>query len=126
MKINCYAVFDAKIADYQLAIFDIKDEGAIRQFYDVLSDSNHRWSKHPEDYSLWSVVRSISASHKMIVQWAKDNNMESVTIGEQDLMFTAPDAWDYYLKQMPQSFDVYLGCSYVSNELLLRLFSTRI
>ena len=55
MKINCYAVFDAKIADYQLAIFDIKDEGAIRQFYDVLSDSNHRWSKHPEDYSLWSV-----------------------------------------------------------------------
>ena len=69
-----------------------------------------------------SVVRSISASHKMIVQWAKDNNMESVTIGEQDLMFTAPDAWDYYLKQMPQSFDVYLGCSYVppiSNNYLL-------
>lgn len=55
MKVNCYAVFDAKIADYQLSIFDIKDEGAIRQFYDVLSDNNHRWSKHPEDYSLWAV-----------------------------------------------------------------------
>lgn len=55
MKINCYAVFDAKIADYHLSIFDIKDEGAIRQFYDVLGDQNHRWAKHPEDYSLWSV-----------------------------------------------------------------------
>lgn len=68
-----------------------------------------------------SVVKSISQSHKMIVQWAKDNNMDMVVIGEQDLMFTAPDAWDYYLKQMPQSFDVYLGCSYVppiSNNIL--------
>ena len=92
-------------------------------------------NRHPEDYGrllgefiqqgitkfmFWeakvfsdSVVRSINASHKMIVQWAKDNNMESVTIGEQDLMFTAPDAWDYYLKQMPKEFDIYLGCTYV-------------
>lgn len=60
-----------------------------------------------------SVVKSISQSHKMIVQWAKDNDMDMVVIGEQDLMFTAPDAWDYYLKQMPQSFDIYLGCTYV-------------
>ena len=60
-----------------------------------------------------SVVRSISASHKMVVQWAKDNNMESVTIGEQDLMFTDKDAWEYYLKQMPNEFDIYLGCTYI-------------
>ena len=46
----------------------------------------------------------------MIVQWAKDNNMESVTIGEQDLMFTAPDAWDYYLKQMPTSIALNKDC----------------
>lgn len=55
MKVNCYSVFDAKLAEYHMCIFDIKDEGAIRQFSDVIGDPNHRWSKHPEDYSLWSV-----------------------------------------------------------------------
>jgi len=47
--------------------------------------------------------------------------MDMVVIGEQDLMFTAPDAWDYYLKQMPQSFDIYVACTYVppiSNNIL--------
>lgn len=55
MKVRCYAVFDAKIADFHLAIFDIKDEGAIRQFADAVSDKQTKWNKHPEDYSLWFV-----------------------------------------------------------------------
>lgn len=56
MKVKCYAVLDAKVADFQLAIFDIKDEGAIRQFADAINEKmNPRWAKHPEDYSLWCV-----------------------------------------------------------------------
>lgn len=60
-----------------------------------------------------SVVKSINASHRMLVQMAKDNDWDEITIGEQDLTFTAPDAWQYYLSQKPKSFDIFLGCSYI-------------
>lgn len=55
MKVNCYAVYDAKISDFHLAIFDIKHEGAIRQFSDAVNDKQTKWSRHPEDYSLWYI-----------------------------------------------------------------------
>lgn len=55
MIVKCYAVLDAKIKDFHLAIFDIEHDGAIRQFSDAVNDKNTRWGKHPEDYSLWYV-----------------------------------------------------------------------
>lgn len=55
MIVKCYAILDAKIADFHLAIFDIKNEGAMRQFSDAVNDQQTRWNKHPEDYSLWYV-----------------------------------------------------------------------
>lgn len=62
-----------------------------------------------------SVVKSINASHKMIVNWAKDNKKPYVIIAEQDLEFTCNKSWQYFLEQKPQDFDIYLGCSYVKN-----------
>lgn len=62
-----------------------------------------------------SVVKSINASHKMIVRWAKENNMPMVAIAEQDLEFTCDKSWEYFSEQMPQDFDIYLGCSYIKN-----------
>lgn len=62
-----------------------------------------------------SVVKSINASHKMIVNYAKDNNLPYVCIAEQDLEFTCEKSWEYFLEQMPQDFDIYLGCSYIKN-----------
>lgn len=55
MIVKCYAVLDAKISDFHLAIFDIKDEGAIRQFADAVNDKQTKWNRHPEDYSLWHI-----------------------------------------------------------------------
>lgn len=56
------------------------------------------------NYKFWdaivlkdSVVDSISASHKMIIQYAKDNGLKKVCIAEQDLTFTCPTAWQYFL-----------------------------
>ena len=73
-------------------------------------------------YKFWScimdrgsVVKSINASHKMIVQWAKNNNLPYVCVAEQDLEFTCDKAWQYFLEQMPKDFDIYLGCSYIKN-----------
>lgn len=60
-----------------------------------------------------SIIASINASHKMIVQWAKDNNLPEVTIAEQDLFFPAKDGWQHYLKNKPKDFDVYVASTYV-------------
>lgn len=72
------------------------------------------------DYKFWdavckkeSVVESINASHKMIVRNAKERGLKDVIIGEQDLTFTDKGAWDYFLKNKPKEFDIYLGATYI-------------
>lgn len=70
------------------------------------------------DYKIWppvedanNVVRSISLSHKQIIQNAKDRGLNEVCVAEDDVLFTAPDAWDWFLSKKPRFFDLYLaGC----------------
>ena len=59
-----------------------------------------------------SVVESINASHKTIVNWAKDHNKPYCIIAEQDVKFTSPTAWKYFLDNTPKTFDLYLSCTY--------------
>lgn len=54
----------------------------------------------------------ISRSFKRIVRWAKENGMDRVTIGEDDLLFSDPGAWKYYLENIPEDYDLYLGGIY--------------
>lgn len=54
----------------------------------------------------------INKAHRQIVQWAKDNNKDRVTIAEDDLIWYAPGAWKYYLDHMPEDFDIYLSSYY--------------
>lgn len=58
------------------------------------------------------VVKSINASHKMIVREAKEKGLKEVYIGEDDLMFTCDDSWNYFLKNKPDNFDIYIGGTY--------------
>ena len=60
-----------------------------------------------------SVVESINASHKKIVRMAKEAGWPYIIIGEDDILFSDKGAWQYYLDNMPQSFDLYLGATYV-------------
>lgn len=76
------------------------------------------------DYRIWPGIRNethpcqgISAAHKQIVQYAKDNNLDEITIAEDDIKFTAPGAWQYYLTNKPGTFDLYLGSVYVLHEI---------
>lgn len=71
-------------------------------------------------YKLWDgeVVRKsrktgITRSHKKIVQHAKDNNLPYVFIAEDDIVFTAKGAWQFYLSKMPPSFDIFFSMIYV-------------
>lgn len=54
----------------------------------------------------------ITQAFKKIVRWAKENNLPMVPIGEDDLQFSAPGAWQYYLDNMPEDFDIYSGGIY--------------
>ena len=72
------------------------------------------------NYKFWdavvlthSIVESISESHKSIIRWAKENNLKECYIAEQDLFFTMPNGWEYFIDNKPESFDIYLGGNYL-------------
>ena len=74
------------------------------------------------DFKFWdaivltdSVVKSINSSQKMVIKWAKDNNIEMCCVIEQDATFSSYKSWQYFLEQMPNYFDIYLGCSYIKD-----------
>lgn len=67
------------------------------------------------DYEFWdgvylpSIKASINAAHRQIIQYAKLAGWDETFIAEDDIKFSAAGAWDYFLKQKPESFDIYLG-----------------
>lgn len=68
----------------------------------------------------------INLSFRKVVEWAKENNLHHVIIGEDDLLFSAPLAWQYYLDNMPDEFDIYSGGIYsgqIENERIVNGWS---
>jgi hypothetical protein len=69
-----------------------------------------------EDYKLWPSVHiankptrtAISKAHKQIVEWAANEGLEEVCIFEDDIFFPAEDGWQYFLKNKPEKYDLYL------------------
>ncbi|MBL4651382.1 MAG: hypothetical protein JKY53_00755 [Flavobacteriales bacterium] len=69
-----------------------------------------------QKYKIWAGIldkenprQGIAKSHKQIVKWARDQNLKSVLIAEDDLKFTAKGAFEYYIKNEPEDYDLYLG-----------------
>ncbi len=60
--------------------------------------------------------RGISKAHKQIVYHAKQQNLPSITIAEDDIKFTDLGAFDYYIKSEPADYDLYLGGIYFGNQ----------
>lgn len=68
------------------------------------------------NYKIWdgledkyNVCRAINKSHKQIIKWAKDNSMPNICILEDDCVFTSLGAFDFFMKNKPIEFDMYLG-----------------
>lgn len=76
-----------------------KEYGFAVRFWEGVIDPRGGWA-------------GINQSFRKIVEWAKENNLPYVTIGEDDLIFSAPGAWEYYLENMPKEFDIYSGGIY--------------
>lgn len=74
--------------------------------------------------------QGICLSHKAIVKNAKECGMKMVAICEDDLIFNkSPDgklAWEYFLEQIPEDFDLFFSMCYVGvveNNRLKSVFS---
>ncbi len=59
-----------------------------------------------------NAVKAISRSHKQIVHFAKQNKLTEILIAEDDIHFTAPGAFEYFLANKPASFDLFLASIY--------------
>lgn len=94
-------IYDSRRQEkYELLVNELKEQGITQ-------------------YKIWdcimlpSVVDSIAESHKMIIRDAMEQGLDRCFVAEDDLMFTCKGAWDYYLKNMPDKFSLYLGGTYV-------------
>jgi len=68
------------------------------------------------EYRIWEGVKNvlnppigIAEAHRKIVRFAQQNNLEYVTICEDDIHFTSSNSIKYYNSRMPSQFDLYLG-----------------
>lgn len=59
--------------------------------------------------------RGISKAHKQIVSYAKNQNLPSIIIAEDDIKFTDLGGFDYFIKNEPIDYDLYLGGIYFGN-----------
>ena len=68
------------------------------------------------NYKIWDgivdpskISRGISRSHKQIIQYALESSLPEVLVGEDDLHFTSPGAFAYFMRNKPAEYDIYLG-----------------
>jgi hypothetical protein len=70
------------------------------------------------DYKIWDGIKmiptktGISRAHKQIIKYAKENNLEQVCVAEDDICFYGSGAWEYFLTNVPNNFDLFLGGYY--------------
>lgn len=55
---------------------------------------------------------NIHHAHKQIIRHAKEYNYPRVIVAEDDCVFTAPDAWKFFLDNIPQDYDLYVASYY--------------
>lgn len=75
------------------------------------------------DFKFWegmylpSIKESINRSHKQIVQWAMDNDIDEVCIAEDDLKFFSTKSWEFYLSKKPNwwEYDIYLSMVFMGD-----------
>lgn len=74
------------------------------------------------DFMRWEGVvienipfKGISDAHRRIVQYAKNEGLAKITIAEDDIVWSAIGAHQYYLDNEPSEADLYLGHVYNSD-----------
>ncbi len=66
----------------------------------------------PGEYNPSNTKQAIHISHKKIIQHAKDNNLPHILIAEDDIKFSHPNSFNYFISQIPESYDIFSGLVY--------------
>lgn len=97
---------------------------------DYSVDRFHSFTKEMNEqgianYRIWdgihdsNKVRAISRAHKQIVKYAKEKGLPEICIMEDDCIFLGMGAFEYYIKNKPACYDLWLGG--ISNKLKTHL-----
>lgn len=84
----------------------------MKQFDKQAEEQGFYYHKHPGIVVGNIPFAGVNMAHKSIVKKAKESSKPMVIIAEDDCVFSAPGAYDYYLANMPAEFDLYLGMIY--------------
>lgn len=82
---------------------------------------NELQSQNITDFMFWpsvhrkTVKAGINAAHKQIVADAYEKDLPEVAIAEDDILFTSPNSWKYFLEKKPKEFDLYLSMVYLGD-----------
>lgn len=80
---------------YELSKQGITDYSIIEGFYDPKNTK-----------------QAIHKGHRLIVELAKKQNLPFVLITEDDIVFTHPNSFNYFISQIPESYDIFSGLVY--------------
>lgn len=72
------------------------------RFFNAIHDTN-------------SVARGINLAHKQCVRFAKEMQLPEICIMEDDVRFTNPGSFKYFIQNKPSDFDIYLSGIYVGD-----------
>lgn len=89
---------------------------------DRLVSLQREMSEQGIDFELWDGIvdvqkpfTGISKAHKRIVMDAAMRNLPKVCIGEDDIRFCDKGAWQYFLDNEPEDYDIYLASVYTGH-----------
>lgn len=104
-----------EIASMQSGGIQKSKEGRVQRLLSVVEQSK----KYNLEVRFWEgftneqlSALNINKSHKQIVADAKKRGLPCVLIAEDDFILSAPGAFEYYLKNIPDEYDLYLAGIY--------------
>lgn len=109
LALNCIHLWE-RLDRYENIIRQQKEQGFYLRLHEGIVNRTDR-------------KMGICQSHKNIVKEAKENRQKMVAICEDDIVFFAPKAWEYFLENIPQSFDTFHGMIYVGDIIADRIVS---
>ena len=80
---------------HELDYANVKDYTIIEGFYE---GSNTKMAIHK--------------GHARIVKLAKEQGFDNCIIAEDDIKFSSPDSYEYFIRQIPESYDLFSGLIY--------------
>jgi len=66
MELHLYTIYDAKAGAYLPPFTSLNDATAIREFETAISQQDHDFNRHSEDYSLWTVATFNQAKAELV------------------------------------------------------------